>query len=120
MIIVLELLQGSQFPSAGVLVCHGLSDLNIELVVGPGGIAQTSEIWIGIEKTNNSSWKHVPVPVPVELPYPGVVPDFEIDWETVGEVVIIATAVYTVIYIGAAIYTGGGSVVVLPPPPVPA
>ena len=44
MIIVLELLQGSQFPSAGVLVGHGLGDLNIELVVGSGGIAQTSEI----------------------------------------------------------------------------
>ena len=81
-----------------------------------GGSVTTT---IGIEKTNNSSWKPVPVPVPVEVPYPGVVPDFEIDWETVGDVVIIATAVYTVIYIGAAIYTGGGSVVVLPPP-VPA
>ena len=79
-----------------------------------GGSVTTT---IGIEKTNNSSWKPVPVPVPVEVPYPGVVPDFEIDWETVGEVVIIATAVYTVIYIGAAIYTGGGSVVVLPPRP---
>ena len=81
-----------------------------------GGSVTTT---IGIEKTNNSSWKPVPVPVSVEVPYPGVVPDFEIDWETVGDVVIIATAVYTVIYIGAAIYTGGGSVVVLPPP-VPA
>ena len=37
LVIVLDLLQGSQFPSAGVLVCHGLGDLNIELVVGPGG-----------------------------------------------------------------------------------
>lgn len=71
---------------------------------------------IGIEKKNNSSWKPVPVPVPVEVPYPGVLPEFEIDWETVGNVVIVATAVYTVIYIGTAIYTGGGSLVVLPPP----
>lgn len=71
---------------------------------------------IGIEKSNNSKWKPVPVPVPVEVPYPGVLPDFEVDWETVGNVVIVATAVYTVIYIGTAVYTGGGSLVVLPPP----
>ena len=37
LVIVLDLLQGSQFPSAGVLVFHGLGDLNIELVIGPGG-----------------------------------------------------------------------------------
>lgn len=71
---------------------------------------------IGIEKKNNSSWKPVPVPVPVEVPYPGVLPEFEIDWEAVGTVVVVATAVYTVIYIGTAVYTGGGSLVVLPPP----
>lgn len=71
---------------------------------------------IGIEKKNNSSWKPVPVPVPVEVPYPGVLPEFEIDWEAVGTVVVVATAVYTVIYIGTAVYTGGGSLVILPPP----
>ncbi|MGM9603404.1 MAG: hypothetical protein ACI3W5_17685 [Faecousia sp.] len=71
---------------------------------------------IGIEKKNNSSWKAVPVPVPIEVPYPGVLPDIEIDWEAVGTVVVVATAVYTVIYIGTAVYTGGGSLVVLPPP----
>ena len=37
LVIVLDLLQGSKFPSAGVLACHGLGDLNIELVVGPCG-----------------------------------------------------------------------------------
>ena len=37
LVIVLDLLQGSQFPSVGVLVRHGLGDLNIELVIGPGG-----------------------------------------------------------------------------------
>ena len=37
LVIVLDLLQGSQFPSAGVFACHGLGDLNIELVVGLGG-----------------------------------------------------------------------------------
>lgn len=37
LVIVLNLLQGSQFPSSGVLVGHGLGDLNIELVVGSGG-----------------------------------------------------------------------------------
>ena len=37
LVVVLDLLQGSRFPSACVLVCHGLGDLNIELVVGHGG-----------------------------------------------------------------------------------
>ena len=37
LVIVLALLQGIQFPSVGVLVGHGLCDLNIELVIGPGG-----------------------------------------------------------------------------------
>jgi len=71
---------------------------------------------IGIEKKNNTSWKPVPVPVPVEVPYPGAIPDFEVDWETVGEIVVVGAVVYTVVYIGAAVYTGGGSMVVLPPP----
>ena len=73
---------------------------------------------IGIKKKNNS-WKPIPVPVPVEVPYPSPVPDFNVDWETVGEVVVVVTIIYGIVYIGAAIYTGGGSVVVLPPP-VPA
>lgn len=73
---------------------------------------------IGIKKQNNN-WKPIPVPVPVEVPYPSPVPDFDVDWETVGEVVVVVTIIYGVVYVGAAIYTGGGSVVVLPPP-VPA
>lgn len=71
---------------------------------------------VGIIKNNNDNWKPVPVPVPIEVPYPGVIPEFDIDWETVGEVAVIGAVVYAGIYIGVAIYTGGGSVVVLPPP----
>lgn len=78
-----------------------------------GGSVSTK---IGIEKKNNSSWKPVPVPVPVEVPYPGLIPDFDIDWETVGNVVVVATVVYAVVYVGAAVFSGGGSIVVLPPP----
>ena len=71
---------------------------------------------VGIIKSNNENWKPVPVPVPIEVPYPGVIPEFDIDWETVGEVAVIGAVVYAGIYIGVAIYTGGGSIVVLPPP----
>lgn len=71
---------------------------------------------IGIEKKNNDSWKPVPVPVPVEVPYPGAIPDFNIDWELVRDGVIAVTIVYGIVYIGAAVFSGGGSVVVLPPP----
>lgn len=71
---------------------------------------------VGIIKKNNENWKPVPVPAPIEVPYPGVIPEFDVDWETVGEVAVIGAVVYAGIYIGVAIYTGGGSVVVLPPP----
>ena len=71
---------------------------------------------VGIIKSNNENWKPVPVPVPIEVPYPGVIPEFDIDWETVGEVAVIGAVVYAGIYIGVAIYTGGGSIFVLPPP----
>lgn len=74
---------------------------------------------IGIEKDNNFNSQPLPVPVPVEVPYPESIPEFEINWETVGTVVVIGGIIYTVVYVGAAIYTGGGSMVVLPPP-VPA
>lgn len=71
---------------------------------------------VGIVKDNDSNWKPIPVPVPVEVPYPGVIPEFDIDWELVGTVAVVGAVVYAGVYIGVAIYTGGGSMVVLPPP----
>lgn len=71
---------------------------------------------VGIIKDNNPNWKPVPVPVPVEVPYPGVIPEFDIDWETVAVIGAVVYVGYAGIYIGAAIYTAGGSVAFLPPP----
>lgn len=72
---------------------------------------------VGIEYSNDSSWKPLPAPVPVESPYTCQIPDFDIDWETVGNVVVIAGITYAVVKTAAAIIlipaTGGTSTVLL-------
>lgn len=72
---------------------------------------------IGIKYSNDSSWKPLPAPVPVESPYTCQIPDFDIDWETVGNVVVIAGITYAVVKTAAAIAlipaTGGASTVLL-------
>ena len=72
---------------------------------------------VGIEYSNDSSWKPLPAPVPVESPYTCQIPDFDIDWETVGNVVVIAGITYAVVKTVAAIIlipaTGGTSTVLL-------
>ena len=72
---------------------------------------------IGIKYSNDSFWKPLPEPVPVESPYTCQIPDFNIDWETVGNVVVIAGITYAVVKTVAAIAlipaTGGTSTVLL-------
>ena len=72
---------------------------------------------VGIKYSNDSSWKPLPAPVPVESPYTCQIPDFDIDWETVGNVVVIAGITYAVVKTVAAIAlipaTGGTSTVLL-------
>ena len=72
---------------------------------------------VGIKYSNDSSWKPLPAPVPVESPYTSQIPDFDIDWETVGNVVVIAGITYAVVKTVAAIAlipaTGGTSTVLL-------
>ena len=72
---------------------------------------------IGIKYSNDSKWKPLPAPVPVESPYTCQIPDFDIDWETVGNVVLIAGVTYVVVKTVAAIVlipaTGGASTVLL-------
>ena len=72
---------------------------------------------IGIKYSKDSTWKPLPAPVPVESPYTCQIPDFDIDWETVGNVVVIAGVTYAVVKTVAAIAlipaTGGASTVLL-------
>ena len=72
---------------------------------------------VGIKYSNDSSWKPLPAPVPVESPYTCQIPDFDIDWETVGNIVVIAGITYAVVKTVAAIAlipaTGGTSTVLL-------
>lgn len=72
---------------------------------------------VGIKYSDNSSWKILPELVPVESPYTCQIPDFDIDWETVGDIVIIAGIAYTVVKTVAAVIlipeTGGASAVLL-------
>lgn len=68
---------------------------------------------IGIRQSNNT-WKPLPEPEVVTVPYPDKIPEFDVDWEEVG-VVIGTVAVGTVVYIGLAYVTGGWSLLI----PVP-
>ena len=72
---------------------------------------------IGIKYSNDTNWKPLPVPVPVEVPYPSQIPDFNVDWEAVGNIVIIAGVAYygakAIIAFGAAPATGGLSLTLL-------
>ena len=72
---------------------------------------------VGIKYSNDSSWKPLPAPIPVESPYTCQIPDFNVDWETVGNVVVIAGITYAVVKTVAAIalipVTGGTSTVLL-------
>lgn len=66
---------------------------------------------IGIKFEDNSSWEPLPVPVPVESPYTCQIPEFDVNWEAVGTVVVIGTVVVAA---GALIvYTGGAAAPVL-------
>lgn len=70
---------------------------------------------VGITKRQND-WPRLPDPEPVTVPYPGSIPELNIDWE---EVVIIGTllcVVYAGVYVVVGVYTGGASCTVLPPP----
>lgn len=66
---------------------------------------------IGIKKSSSSNWQPMPEPVPITSPYGGVIPDFEIDWDAVGSIVVIAGVTYivvkTVAGIALAPCTGG-------------
>lgn len=91
---------------------------SIETAVGEGSVTTT----IGLEKKDGgNNWAPIPAYAPVEVPYPGKVPqiDWDAAWEEAKPVVITAVVIYGVVYIGAAIYSGGSSMAVLPPP-VPA
>lgn len=72
---------------------------------------------IGIKYSNDTNWKPLPVPVPVEVPYPSQIPDFDVDWEALGGIVIIAGVAYygtkAIIALGAAPATGGLSLALL-------
>ena len=65
---------------------------------------------IGIKKTN-SNWRRMPDPVPITSPYEGVIPEFDINWEAVGDIVIVAGITYVVVKTVAGValapYTGG-------------
>lgn len=63
---------------------------------------------IGIKFTDND-FQPMPEPVPVTVPYPSQLPEFDPDWEAIKDIAITTTVVVgTVVVIGAAIYFTGG------------
>lgn len=66
---------------------------------------------IGIKKSENINWQPMPEPVPITSPYEVVIPDFDISWETVGSIVVVAGVTYVVVKTVAGLalapYTGG-------------
>lgn len=49
----------------------------------------TSTIGLKYED-NTNKWKPMPAPVPVESPYTCQIPEFDVDWEIVGDIAIVA------------------------------
>lgn len=99
-----------------ITIRTGASSLELEksVMTELEGGSVTSAMGIVLDK--NSNWTHLPVPVPVEVSNSVNIPEFEIDWDTVGTIAVGAAVVYGIVYVGAAIYTGGGSLLVMPPP----
>lgn len=66
---------------------------------------------MGIKKSENTNWQPMPEPVPITSPYEGVIPDFDINWEAVGSIVVVAGITYVVVKTVAGValapYTGG-------------
>lgn len=78
----------------------------------------SSALGIKFSDDSKSRWKPLPEPVPIESPYSSHIPDFDIDWKTVGETVIVVGAItYVVVKTAAAIAliptTGGASAVLI-------
>lgn len=75
---------------------------SVKTDLGNGSVTST----IGIKFEDNSSWKPLPAPVPVESPYTCQIPDFDVNWEAVGTVAVIGVVVVAA---GVLIVSTGGA-----------
>lgn len=75
---------------------------SVKTDLGNGSVTST----IGIKFEDNSSWKPLPAPVPVESPYTCQIPDFDVNWEAVGTVAVIGVVVVAA---GVVIVSTGGA-----------